>query len=574
MQQGVPSSPKFELPAQVLALSVGHLQLSERARVALREHETISGLVTQIESGRTGWTASVKSEISLVLDQLRERLRCGLEEGWDRFRRARRKMSRPMVIYFASFALDRLHPSVRDLPISTLHLSGRARASLCYAKIETFGDLIQAARWGVPIVHPGGLAACLQIIDILEKISQTVDQNGECDWEKFANSRRLVFLPCDEDREFVAENYLEAFARIVGRAARVQFGEFGSALINEYLLCAEGQQVSLIQIGNRFGMTSSTVSRVKDDIVSKLRGAFLRDDYAGCRFRFRNEFTWPIRTLGTKLLKTNDCAIPYCRWKRILTNCWLTKPDCLGFLERGILEILGVQVVRFDRPKLRPVILPLDRKVDPIRAAIVKAQRLLMRRYVSGFSRVELFDALKANNGELRDTDMSAILYSVQGVRSRLGDRQRFRSSRDFKNLADRLERELRKKGKPSHLRRLTRLINQRTSGTRKSATVEGILSADKRFSSANRTGFWSLTEWGHVEARTVAELAAVFLSRKGRPVTEAELFEWISARRKVRCDSIRRILRERKHQFSQVAPKIWIMAAQGLKSHFEGHSG
>ena len=67
--------------------------------------------------------------------------------------------------------------------------------------------------------------------------------------------------------------------------------------------------------------------------------------------------------------------------------------------------------------------------------------------------------------------------------------------------------------------------------------------------------------KWGHVETRTVADLARVFFTQNNRPATEKELFEFISPLRKVAKESIRVELK-RNHHFLRVAPRTWAIRA------------
>ncbi len=558
------SSLRFELPPDILALPLGHLQLSERARLALDERETIGGLIAALELRRPSWSRLVRSEISLVLNRLTRCMQHDRKEGWDRFRRERPKAADPTAVYFTSFALDRLNRLVQDLPVGTLHVRTRAATALARAKIRTLGDLIHAATWGFVNPHPAGAATCLEIIEMLDALSKAVEANGECSWDKYARSRRIILLPRREERQFVAEAYIEKFPGVICAALRAGFGGCGAALTREHLLCAESRQVHLMRIGTRFGITRQQVGLLRKSIVEKLRAACLEADYTGCRFRFRLEFTWPLRILATELSRTRDRAIAYSEWKKILASCWSTRPDCLGSVERGLLEILGFQLVTFKQPRFRPIILPFTRKAYPIRRAVLKAERLFMRDLAAGLTKTELFDALrKGSNGkQLSEADIPTIINSLPSVRRASGATHYKCLPDDFQNLRDRLERVLRKRGRATHFRQLASLLNQTSRPTRRrsEAAVVDALSADKRFAPVARTGAWSLKEWSHVETRTISELVRVFLLRYNRPATVSELFEFISPLKKVAKNSIRNELK-RNHHFVRVTPQTWTLS-------------
>ncbi len=553
------------IPPQILALRAGHLQLSERVRLAIDERETIGSLIAAFDLRRSKWSRLARSEISLVLNQLTRSMQYDTEEGWDRFRTKRPKAADATAIYFTSFALDRLKDSVRNLPVGTLHVSTRAATALARAKIRTLGDLIDAAIWGFVNPRPAGAGTCLEIIEMLDVLSKTVDANGECAWDKYANSRRIIFLPHDKDRRFVPEEYIGEFPAVIQIAVRAGYGQCGAVLTREHLLCAERQRAPLLRIGTRFGITRQGVSRVRKSIVQKLRAAFLKADYAGCRFRFRPEFVRPVKVLATELSSAKDRAIAYSEWKKILARSWSTTPNCLGPVERGLLEILGFQLVTFKQPRFRPIILPSGRKAYPIRRAVTKAGRLFTCDFAAGLSKTELFDALRKEpyGRQLREADIPAIIRSLPGVRRTSRGEHYECLLGDLESLRDRLERALRNRGIATHFRQLASRVNQIARAARRSSerAVVVALSADKRFTPVARTGLWSLTEWGHVETRTVADLASVFFTQNNRPATEEELFEFISPLRKVAKESIRVELK-RNHHFLRVAPRTWAIRA------------
>src|ERR1041384_417232 len=275
---------KDALDLRILALPVGHLQLTERARLALREHETIGGLITALELGLRKWSPSVRSEIALVLDQLMNSMRHGTANGWEWFRRQRPKAVDGTAIYFASFSFDRFKYSVRKLPVGTLHPSTRVATALARAEITTVGDLIGAAIRGLVNPRPAGAKTCLEIIEMLDALSEAAEANGECAWDRYADSQRIMLLPRDGARRFVTEEYLKEFPVVVEGAGFSGFSAAGGALARERILCA-GRRASLNEIASQFAVSRQEISRLRDLIMDKLRAVFLGSDYAGGRLR-------------------------------------------------------------------------------------------------------------------------------------------------------------------------------------------------------------------------------------------------------------------------------------------------
>lgn len=94
-------------------------------------------------------------------------------------------------------------------------------------------------------------------------------------------------------------------------------------------------------------------------------------------------------------------------------------------------------------------------------------------------------------------------------------------------------------------------------AGSKRSALhVASAMSHDKRFKAIGRTGIWVLARWD-VETGSLPDVAARCLKQSGRPLTEAELFQMIAARRPVNMNSILSSLRE-DGRFRRVAPRTW----------------
>jgi len=495
-----------------------------------------------------------------VVRQLTKATRLDTAKGWEWFRRQRPKAADATAVYFTSFSFDCLKRSVRNLPVGTLHVSTRAATALARAKITTLEDLIDAAIRGLVKPRPGGAKTCREIIEMLDALSRAVEENGDCDWGRYAHSRQIMLFPRKVNGGFAATEYLKEFPAVIHAAVLTGFGRPRAVLARELLLRV-GCGASQDKLATQFAVTRQEIGRLRDLMLQKLQAALLRADYAGCRFRFRPEFVRPLEELAWELSNATGRAVACSEWRRILRNCWCTTPDCLGASERFLLELLGFQKVTFKQPRFRAIILPFDRKTSPFRRAVAKAERLLTREFAAGLSKAELFDELKkdANVTQLRQADIKAIMEALPGIRpGKLSGFYECRP-RNLKTLGDRLERALRNIGKVAHFRRLAALVNRVPPTVRKAneRSVVNVLSADKRFKSVARTGLWALAEWGNVETRTVAELARVFLTQHNRSATETELFEFISPLRKVAKESIRTEL-ERDFRFSRVAPRTW----------------
>jgi len=552
------------LDPRILALPVGHLQFSERVRLALRDRDTVGKLISLFKSSGPRWSPLIRSEISLVLDLLIRCIRDGSAHGWDRFRRQRPKAADATAIYFTSFALDPLQDSVRSLPVGTLHPKTRVATALARAKIITIDDLIDAGIRGLVHPNPGGPGTCLEIIDMLEALSMSVEPSGKCDWARYARCGGIVLLPPRRNSTSVVTKYIEKFPSIIEAAVFVEFGQRGAVLARKSLLSPKWRRSSTEAIARELAISRQQVEALRNLIVGRLRDALLMEDYTRCCFRFRPEFVEPARVLTDELRRVRNRAIGYHEWRKILSLCSLAIPSNLAEVESGLLEILGFQLVTFKQPRLRPIILPCGREAAPFRAALTKAEQLFTLEFAAGLSRADLFDELKRTGSgrHLRQADMRAIIESLP-VRRRRGTERYECRLRDIRRLRDRLHRALNDRGRPAHFRELAFMTEVPATAQQDNARVTALaLAADKRFKPIGRSGFWALTEWS-VETRFIADVANACLTRYGRAATEAELFQFISRQRMVSRESIGTLL-SKDGRFIRVAPRTWALSCAG----------
>ena len=177
-----------------------------------------------------------------------------------------------------------------------------------------------------------------------------------------------------------------------------------------------------------------------------------------------------------------------------------------------------------------------------------------------GLSKTEILEQLQRSGAiDLTLREVSTLTHSIAGIEC-VGRGTRFRVRVDrLARLADQLERILDERGSPMHRRELTLDISRfkrRAGSLRSAGHVASAMSRDKRFKPIGCTGFWVLARWD-IETGDIADVAAGCLSISGRPLTEAELFPLIAARRPVKMNSIMSSLRD-DGRFRRVAPRTW----------------
>ncbi|MBA3353220.1 MAG: hypothetical protein H0U23_12520 [Blastocatellia bacterium] len=564
-------TPRWDsLDARVLDLPVGHLQLSERARLALSERQTIGGIVSAFHGRSQKWTSLVRSELDSTLCQLERCLRRGTTAGWEEFRLQRPKAADKTAVYFASFSFDRLSDAVGHLPANTLHPSARAATAFDRAKIATVVQLVDAAKAGLVNPHPAGAETCMEIVKMLEVLAGSLQHKGTCDWEKYVRLRGVRLLPDDKSHRVAGEDVFQMLPEVVKEAVFLNHGRRGATLVREYLLPSDRGRRTFAEIARASGVSRQNIQHLYNLILSELEASFLRDDYASCRFRFRDEFSRPFKRLAAALSRAGGRAVSYAEWKRMLTPLGPVASACSRSIERGLIDILGFRLIVFQRDEFKPIVLPAYRKASSIRLAVTRAKRLLARKFALGISEAELFNGLRSASGGtfLRETDMAGLISSIPNVRRDSGTGLYRMRLGDVTTLPDRVERVMQMSQFPLHFRKLAQAVNPVELAARKAneRSVGVVLSRDKRFRPLGRTGFWALANRGPVGSWTVSDLAEDALTRREKPMTEAELFALVSEKRPVSRNAIRARL-FKNPRFVRVAPKLWALAKGGAGS-------
>ena len=541
------------IPRKILEFAAGHLQLSERCRLAIDDEATIGRLLRLHEAHKFDDNPAVDRELTLVFRQLKN---CYAgKQAWDEFRVARAPLLGSTCVYFASDSFERLKLSVLSLPVGTLHPTARAATTFKRANIANLGQLLESAKQGLVNPRPAGAGTCRQITQMLEAFSISTTSEGGCDWAKYAFLRHIAIVPEKQGLNFTLAN-------VIQRACELQLGELGLLIATRQIFAKRQDRLTLAEIGSLVGMVRQEVERMKGAILRMIRRALLHRDYTSCRFRFREEFSEPIRAVAAGLARrTGNRIIPYAKWEKLITNLGLSMDGESG---QGLLQILGFDVLTECECPLKPIIIPKGRDHGCLRKAIRK-MRLLLGQRPGGITQAALLQELKqySKNAGLLSDDVSAIVMSLPGV-ERVAKGTKFRCAvRDLSSVNDRLERVLREKGKPMHFRELTMTLKQAQLGIKRGPSERSVataLSCDDRFAPIARTGLWILSEWKQFENCTIPDLAASLLAAHRGAMTETELFKSMRRVRDLSQESIRSRLAT-DSRFVRVAPYTWALA-------------
>ena len=463
-------------------------------------------------------------------------------------------------MHFSSPALDSLDAAVRRRPLKILHLSARALHALDSVGINSIRKLITAARHGIGDLRAAGQQTRAELRDALVSLSKAVRPNGDVDFLGYAVLRDFHILPEKEYSGPSSGNFGKIFSEAVKAAVELRFGEPGRVVFEQYFLSKDSKAPTFRRIAPTLSLTPQAIALRKDRIVRMLRGALLEDDYTGCRFRFRDPLVVPLRCLRTRLNSTPSDAFCHSDWKQAVTETWAIDSADLGALEPLLRAILGFEVVHRGGRQFESILLSKSRGTSAFTIAQRKIERLLRFQFPSGLSKIQILKQLQGSGEtDLTLSEVSTLVHSIMGLEW-IGPEAKFRVRVDrLARLADQLERIIDERGSPMGRLELAREVSRfkgRAGSKRSAMHVASAMSRDKRFKPIGRTGLWTLARWD-IETGDIADVAARCLSQSGRPLTEAELFPLIAARRPVRVHSIGSSLRD-DGRFRRIAPRTW----------------
>ena len=549
------------LPKDIAELPTGHLQLPPRVAWSADEFTTLGQLVQAFVRERPLDSRSVTLKRTRVVRNLLSAVREGGLLGWDRFRRTRPLFVTRGSIYFFSPSFKRLQKAVSDGRLEQLHLSRRAITALHAVTITTIGDLIQHSRRGIVGLSASGELTSTEIVQSLDALADAVVVDGTIDWIRYAERRGFQLLPHVAHDVYSGAQFLWHFPKACEHAVASKFGSLGTTLLRHRLFRHRDILVPLPEIGRHLGLSGERCRLLERSIIEMLQRAVWQEEYRGCRFRFRRGFLRPLCQLRESIQNLSDDGLSLDRWRTVLRECWGVEPENLGQQEMIILQLLGIE--SYPEEASAKVAGGPDSSIH--REIVSEIKALFSRQPALAFTREDIRQHLFAKFGASapESSRLAEILEQVSDVEV---DRKSGRYQIAFehlKKIADQCERILRESGSPMHYGELTAEIDRLLpEGAERplERTVANHLAESKRFVAVARSGRWALPEWGRVETRSVAAIAADLLRESKLPLTEGELFDSIAARRPAKRQSIGTLLRQ-DGRFRRVGPRMWTLA-------------
>lgn len=554
----------LNLPDWLRNLPVGHLQLRPRARRTASRYASIGQLVDVIARSEYDkkLQKSVAGEISAVLGNLGDCLNRERENGWFEFCRSRTQ-AEYNSLYFASPLFDRLSAASTALLLDKLHLKRRGLNALANCGIKDLGGLIGAAKLGIVHLPLAGRSTIREIQQSLWAVMQSINAQGEIDWIKYSELRGFDVLPRKSSSGSLDE-FLAGFPRLCKRAILRRFGPSGVTVLRQRLFQRCEDFESFENIGSQLSCNRETVRLMEGRIVALLRGAVFDYSHAGCSFQFRPEFLKPFKSLAAAIADRASNLISRATWSEILNRAWNVSRQEIQSQEVLLLRLLG-----FGTFTAEHVTVPRtdDSRWKRSGAAVAELRKLLRMHGAKWLTRDEISQHLGQLKLIASPADVDPLVSLIESAECD-PSRQRFRTRFEFlPNRVEKCERLLREHGKKLHYKRLAVLIAEHQGPVQQAQAelgrvISATLSGSPRFRSVGKTGEWILTEWKHIEWRTIVEIAEELLEQSGRPLTSRSLCAAIGQRRPVRPSSIGTLLRK-DSRFVRTAPETWALRKQ-----------
>jgi hypothetical protein len=555
---------KSALIEEVRKLPLGHLQLSGKLRRFTRQFKTIGSLLKAVEEldDVIPKDATVaRSGLDLTLQDFYGVTHSDGTIDWDSFREGRSFDPNSLSLYFHSPLLAELDVHTRRQALAALHFKHRAITELNAIGVKTIGDLVRRARLGIESFCAARSETSRDVVRALSTLAQNV-QHGSVDWISFAKGRGFVIFPEEQKKRWAPSDFVANLPTLAEKAVENRYGPRALVILRKRLLASENSD-SLQKVGAGFDRTRERIRVLEEQIINMFAGIFLADEYEGCKFRLRPEFIEPLRSLEARTRDFRASSFTFKEWEKLLKKLWRMHPCDVAPAERLILELLNHPRLANSRPLLR--LIPSSKQGFVQHCKIVnEVERLLTRHYPDGLTAESLRKTLQKkfkfpviNCVKLRSLAQSNPILEFNGGRIRA------RTSYLI-HKADQAERLLRQAGKPRLLRDLAREILGPEACMDLHATrcLSQTMSYDRRLAAIGVSGFWALTEWDFVDARSVPKIAADLLRHSKKPLHQKELFALISSRRPVKEKSIGRML-DADARFQNVGPCTWKLRGQ-----------
>jgi hypothetical protein len=549
-------------------LPFGHLQLPARAFRACNDVGAVSikdvseRLVTERKCAASVGLKT-EEEIRAAFQVFAEHTDEWGRTDWPAFWK-QRPIARPGV-FITTPSLESLAPEIRNEPIGALHLD-KACSGLEAVNIRTIGELIDAARVGIPKLRNFGAKAHSEVVSALSELSASLN-GSNVDWIAYAQRRNFTIVPVQPDSEIGSTFWERVFPNACEKVIKSQFDERAWLVFSKRLLASADDHETLDNIGKVYGITRERVRQVEEECLNALRKPLLQGDYRGLNFRFRSNLIDQFRAAQEQFDLVALPAWTKTRWLEELSETWRVASDALSKRYRLLAEIFGYRAVRSDNHVLDPLIVRQSTgsaRVRRLTTVIGKLHELL-----SGGDVMDAFAIAKSlikSGVVVSSVDEVPSLIELCSTAESIGEnlyRQKFEFLRGRANQVIRI---LDESGQPMHYRDVIRELNSRLSATKRvpsKSTLTNQIRTERRIVTIGKSGMWALADWG-VETRSLIDLIEEVLATAGEAIHVDEITERVLEQRPGSEASIVLLLGTHPKRFRKVAPHLYALTEWG----------
>ena len=475
-----------------------------------------------------------------------------------------RPISKPSI-FITTAHLESLTADVRQQSIGALHLD-KACSGLNAVNIRTIGELVDAARAGIPKLRNFGAKAHREVVSSLCALSSSA-VGGLVDWMTYADRRGFPIIPPEREATIGSAFLTRSLPKACENVIRSQFDNRAWLVFSKRLLASADEHETLDSIGKVYGITRERVRQIEEQCLEALRKPLLRGDYQGLNFRLRPHLISQFRDAQEQFDLVALPAWTKTGWLRELSETWRVPPDVLSKRYRLLAELFGYRAVRFDDSTLDALIVKQSMAPAEVRrltAAIANLHVLLSDGDV--MDSFTIAKSLVKKGATLPSLDEVPSLVDLCSSAESAGEhlfRQRFEFLR---GRANQVIRVLTENGKPMHYRDIIREINRRLPPTKRinsKQTLTNQVRTEPRVVTIGKSGMWALAEWG-VETRTLIDLIEDVLASSGEAMHVDDVTARVLEQRPGSEASIAFLLGTHPERFRKVAPHIYALTEWG----------
>lgn len=466
--------------------------------------------------------------------------------------------------------LASLSGEVRQSSIAILNL-GKSFNPLAAAGIVTVGALITfASEKGFSRLGNFGRVALQDVLDNLTALANSIQAGGTVDWSIYAKELGYNIIPADPVMNWSAKQFLATLPDICEAVIPRQLGDRNWTIFKKRLLNNQSRKVTLEEIGSVFQLTRERVRQIQEQAIDIIRRLLISNEHHGLKIRIRLDLGESIQQAVKHFGATENSARLRSQWLSDLSNVWhCTVADLQGRCQL-IEELLSYEEIWPAHEQLEPLV--VHKSTDKARKEhLVKSVDIIHDILVEQIHGCDLFDLTSAVNRKLPKQSpvkldiMPHLVKLCSSVESCGKDTYRVKFEY-IRSRPDQVDRILREQKKPMHYSDLCREINKYIppkSPTLDKRNMVNQLTADPRFITVGKSGFWALEEWG-TEDRSIVTLIEETLHRRGEAMLESAIFEEVVKLRPASKHSITMLLCSNPRRFRKIAPRLWDLPEWG----------